>query len=80
MTKKQSKNKKSNKKAEKKSKKAPTQTGRTFNAKELIRQASAGKLSEKKFKDMLTKHYLSEGKKKDWIETRVKHLWYEVQQ
>ena len=79
--------KKSKKKVEKKVGKKATKPVKVvkekkekgLNAKQLIKDASAGKVNEKKFKDMLTKHYLAQGKDAEWVTKRVKHLWYEVE-
>jgi hypothetical protein len=42
-----------------------------LNIKSLIRDATVGKVTEAKFSEILTKHYM-EG---DWLKKRIKRLW-----
>ena len=49
-----------------------------INIKQLIRDASAGKLKEDKFTETITKHYKAAGRENEWVKNRIKQLWKEV--
>ena len=49
-----------------------------LNIKQLVRDASAGKLGKEKFTSTLTEHYKSAKRDEKWIKKRIDHLWKET--